>query len=70
MEEVMMNKQEHNMPKSQQLLLAAIIIVFILEVVLTIFFITFSSAIFKGLTIFNSILIGIFLMRQIKRKGI
>lgn len=65
-----MNKQEHNMPKSQQLLLAAIIIVFILEVVLTIFFITFSSAIFKGLTIFNSILIGIFLMRQIKRKGI
>lgn len=65
-----MEKQKHNMPKSQQVLLAIIIVLFILEVVLTVFFVTFSSPIFKGVSIINGILITIFLVRQIKRKGL
>ncbi len=64
-----MSGKDHNMPKSQQTLLAIIIFVFLLEIILTAFFISFSSPIFKGLTIIHGILIVVFLTRQIKRKG-
>lgn len=64
-----MTKPEHNMPKSQQILLAIIIVIFILEIVLTAFFVSFSSPIFKGLTILHGILLIIFFTRQVKRKG-
>ncbi|WP_241955824.1 hypothetical protein, partial [Staphylococcus chromogenes] len=64
-----MSGKDYNMPKSQQTLLAIIIFVFLLEIILTAFFISFSSPIFKGLTIIHGILIVVFLTRQIKRKG-
>lgn len=64
-----MSGKDHNIPKSQQTLLAIIIFVFLLEIILTAFFISFSSPIFKGLTIIHGILIVVFLTRQIKRKG-
>ncbi|MBI5975920.1 hypothetical protein [Staphylococcus canis] len=60
----------HRMPKSQQYLLGVIIIILILEIVLTAFFISFSSPIFKFLTILHGMLIFIFLVRQVNRKGI
>lgn len=65
-----MTKPENNMPKSQQILLAIIIVMFILEIVLTAFFVSFSSPIFKGLTILHGILLIIFFTRQVKRKGL
>ncbi|EHD7789670.1 hypothetical protein JQB25_001808 [Staphylococcus pseudintermedius] len=65
-----MTKPENNMPKSQQILLAIIIVIFILEIVLTAFFVSFSSPIFKGLTILHGILLIIFFARQVKRKGL
>ncbi|HDV5990605.1 TPA: hypothetical protein RJJ30_002393 [Staphylococcus pseudintermedius] len=65
-----MTKPENNMPKSQQILLAIIIVIFILEIVLTAFFVSFSSPIFKGLTILHGILLTIFFTRQVKRKGL
>ncbi|QHW36290.1 hypothetical protein GZH82_02375 [Staphylococcus ursi] len=65
-----MNERKHTMPKSQQVLLAVILLILILEIVLTAFFVSFSSLIFKGLTILNGVLITVFLSRQIKRKGI
>lgn len=65
-----MTKPENNMPKSQQILLAIIIVIFILEIVLTAFFVSFSSPIFKGLTILHGILLIIFFTRQVKRKGL
>ncbi|MDO5376364.1 MAG: hypothetical protein Q4F01_09315 [Staphylococcus rostri] len=65
----MENKQKQSMPKSQQVLLALIIVILVLEVVLTAFFISFSSPIFKGLTIVHGLLILVFLKRQINRKG-
>lgn len=65
-----MNEPKHTMPKSQQVLLAVILFILILEIVLTAFFVSFSSFIFKGLTILNGVLITVFLSRQIKRKGI
>ncbi|EJG5442406.1 hypothetical protein NAC46_001553 [Staphylococcus pseudintermedius] len=61
--------KDHHMPKSQQTLLAIITFVFLLEIILTAFFISFSAPIFKGLTIIHGILIVVFLTRQIKRKG-
>ncbi|EGQ1719819.1 hypothetical protein DD866_13215, partial [Staphylococcus pseudintermedius] len=61
-----MTKPENNMPKSQQILLAIIIVIFILEIVLTAFFVSFSSPIFKGLTILHGILLIIFFTRQVK----
>lgn len=64
-----MSGKDHNMPKSQQTLLAIITFVFLLEIILTAFFISFSAPIFKGLTIIHGILIVVFLTRQIKRKG-
>ena len=64
-----MSEKGHNMPKSQQTLLAIIIFIFLLEIILTAFFISFSSPLFKGLTIIHGILIFVFLTRQIKRKG-
>ena len=65
-----MTRKGHEMPKSQQILLAIIIVVFILEIVLTAFFISFSSLVFKSLTILHGILLIIFFNRQIKRKGL
>ncbi|MDK4102775.1 hypothetical protein O0F85_11780 [Staphylococcus pseudintermedius] len=65
-----MTKPENNMTKSQQILLAIIIVIFILEIVLTAFFVSFSSPIFKGLTILHGILLIIFFTRQVKRKGL
>ncbi|PCE16692.1 hypothetical protein [Staphylococcus pseudintermedius] len=65
-----MTKPENNMPKSQQILLAIIIVIFILEIVLTAFFVSFSSPIFKSLTILHGILLIIFFTRQVKRKGL
>lgn len=64
-----MSGKDHHMPKSQQTLLAIITFVFLLEIILTAFFISFSAPIFKGLTIIHGILIVVFLTRQIKRKG-
>ncbi len=64
-----MNEPKHTMPKSQQVLLVVILLILILEIVLTAFFVSFSSIIFKGLTIIHGLLIAIFLNRQIKRKG-
>ncbi|EKH7729869.1 hypothetical protein OJ616_RS02685 [Staphylococcus pseudintermedius] len=64
-----MSGKDHNMPKSQQTLLAIITFGFLLEIILTAFFISFSAPIFKGLTIIHGILIVVFLTRQIKRKG-
>ncbi|EHV5302826.1 hypothetical protein K0T75_001876, partial [Staphylococcus pseudintermedius] len=52
-----MSGKDHNMPKSQQTLLAIITFVFLLEIILTAFFISFSSPFFKGLTIIHGILI-------------
>ncbi|GGI33306.1 hypothetical protein J8H63_06700 [Staphylococcus chromogenes] len=65
-----MSEKGHNTPKSQQTLLAIIIFIFLLEIILTAFFISFSSPLFKGLTIIHGILIFVFLTRQIKRKGL
>lgn len=65
-----MSKQHHSMSKSQQILLAVIIMILLLEVVLTMFFVSFSSPIYKGLTIIHGILIVVFLGRQIKDKGV
>ncbi len=64
-----MNERQHTMPKSQQILLAVILLILILEIVLTAFFISFSSFIFKGLSIVHGLLIVVFISRQIKRKG-
>lgn len=64
-----MNERKHKMPKSQQVLLAVILLILILEIVLTAFFISFSSFIFKGLSIVHGLLIVVFISRQIKRKG-
>lgn len=66
---ILMIEVSKHMSKSQHTLLALIIVLFIIEVVLTIFFISFSSFIYKGLTIIHSILISIFIIRQVKRKG-
>lgn len=44
-----MSEKGHNTPKSQQTLLAIIIFIFLLEIILTAFFISFSSPLFKGL---------------------
>ncbi len=66
---ILMIEVSKHMSKSQHILLALIIVLFIIEVVLTIFFISFSSFIYKGLTIIHSILISIFIIRQVKRKG-
>lgn len=66
---ILMIEVSKHMSKSQQILLALIIVLFIIEVVLTIFFVSFSSFIYKGLTIIHSILISIFIIRQVKRKG-
>ncbi len=66
---ILMIEVSKHMSKSQHILLALIIVLFIIEVVLTIFFVSFSSFIYKGLTIIHSILISIFIIRQIKRKG-
>ncbi|QDW92537.1 hypothetical protein DWB90_11400 [Staphylococcus chromogenes] len=65
-----MSGKGHSMSKSQQTLLAIIIFIFLLEIILTAFFISFSSPLFKGLTIIHGILIFVFLTRQIKRKGL
>ncbi|MBZ8173958.1 hypothetical protein FOG27_00250 [Staphylococcus delphini] len=64
-----MNERQHTMPKSQQILLAVILLILMLEIVLTAFFISFSSFIFKGLSIVQGLLIVVFISRQIKRKG-
>ncbi|HDK5694798.1 TPA: hypothetical protein PTC09_000959, partial [Staphylococcus pseudintermedius] len=48
-----MSGKDHHMPKSQQTLLAIITFVFLLEIILTAFFISFSAPIFKGLTIIH-----------------
>ncbi|AVQ34027.1 hypothetical protein C7J88_07485 [Staphylococcus muscae] len=66
----MEDKQKQQMPKSQQGLLAIIIVILALEMILTNFFISFSSPIFKGLTIIHGLLMLIFLARQVKRKGL
>lgn len=63
-----MGKEKLSAPKSQQGLLAIIIVILVLEVILTAFFISFNSPIFKGLTIIHSFLMLIFLVRQVKRK--
>ncbi|PCF46352.1 hypothetical protein B4W73_06535 [Staphylococcus delphini] len=64
-----MNERKHKMLKSQQVLLAVILLILVLEIVLTAFFISFSSFIFKGLSIVHGLLIVVFISRQIKRKG-
>ncbi|KIX91869.1 hypothetical protein TP70_00110 [Staphylococcus microti] len=65
-----MDKQKQPMPKSQQVLLAIIIVMLVLEVILTAFFISFSSPIFKGLTMIHGLLMMVFIVRQVKRKGL
>ncbi|ADV06690.1 hypothetical protein SPSINT_2162 [Staphylococcus pseudintermedius HKU10-03] len=43
--------------------------ILILEIELTAFFVSFSSFIFKGLSIVHGLLIVVFISRQITRKG-
>jgi len=59
----------HNMPKSQQILLAIILIFTIVNFILSVFVLPLSSITLRTLKFLNMILFGIFVFRQIKRKG-
>ena len=59
----------HNMQKSQQILLAIILIFTIVNFILSVFVLPLSSITLRTLKFLNMILFGIFVFRQIKRKG-
>lgn len=59
----------HNMPKSQQILLAIILVFAIINFILSVFILPLSSITLRTLKFVNMVLFGIFMFRQIKRKG-
>ncbi|BBD93342.1 hypothetical protein ACN9UU_09920 [Staphylococcus caprae] len=63
------NDKEHNMPKSQQILLAIVIILAVLNFILGMFVLPLSSFTLRVLQFINVIVFGVFVYRQIKRKG-
>lgn len=63
------NDKEHTMPKSQQILLAIVIILAVLNFILGMFVLPLSSFTLRALQFFNVIVFGVFVYRQIKRKG-
>ncbi|RIM35705.1 hypothetical protein BU631_02665 [Staphylococcus caprae] len=63
------NDKEHNMPKSQQILLAIVIILAVLNFILGMFVLPLSSFTLRALQFINVIVFGVFVYRQIKRKG-
>lgn len=63
------NDKEHNMPKSQQILLAIVIILAVLNFILGMFVLPLSSFTLMVLQFINVIVFGVYVYRQIKRKG-
>lgn len=63
------NNKEHNMPKSQQILLAIVLTLIALNFFLGLFVLPLNSFILKTLQLVNVIIFGIFVYRQVKRKG-
>ncbi|MBO1198585.1 hypothetical protein J3T65_03585 [Staphylococcus simiae] len=63
------NNKENNMPKSQQILLAITLIFVTLNFFLGIFVLPLSSLTLKTLQFINLVIFGVFVFRQVKRKG-
>lgn len=63
------NNKENNMPKSQQILLAIVLILVTLNFFLGIFILPLSSFTLRTLQFINVIIFGVFVFRQVKRKG-
>lgn len=63
------NDKEHTMPKSQQILLAIVIILAVLNFILGMFVLPLSSFTLRVLQFINVIVFGVYVYRQIKRKG-
>ncbi|EHJ06937.1 hypothetical protein CD113_04550 [Staphylococcus simiae] len=63
------NNKENNMPKSQQILLAIILIFVTLNFFLAMFVLPLSSLTLRILQFINVLIFGVFVFRQVKRKG-